>query len=183
MRVISGRFKGRRLKSFQAQHIRPTTDRVKETIFNKLMGHWEGARVLDLFSGTGNLAIEACSRGAGHVEAVESHRLSLKIMRENFSSLGLEGEIKTHARDVFQFLKSYQGEAFDIVLVDPPFTESLAHAAMEALSQARVAGLGTLVVIEASGTERLDDSYPGFNRLDTRDFGDKRVAFFQKAED
>ena len=77
MRIISGKFKGRPLVSFQADHIRPTTDRVKETLFNKLMGVVEDARVLDLFSGTGNLAIECLSRGAGWVDLVESHNRSI----------------------------------------------------------------------------------------------------------
>ncbi len=80
MRIISGKFKGRQLVSFQADNIRPTTDRVKETLFNKLMAYVDGARVLDLFSGTGNLAIECISRGAAHVDLVENHR---KVLRSS----------------------------------------------------------------------------------------------------
>lgn len=82
MRIISGKYRGRRLSAFNAPHIRPTTDRVKETMFNKLMGQVEGARVLDLFAGTGNLGIESLSRGANWVEFVESNRKSLEILKK-----------------------------------------------------------------------------------------------------
>ena len=80
MRIIGGRFSGRRLVSFTAEHIRPTTDRVKESLFNKLAAYWDGARVLDLFSGTGNLTIEAISWGADSVESVELNPKSISIM-------------------------------------------------------------------------------------------------------
>ena len=182
MRVISGRFKGRQLVNFKADHIRPTTDRVKETIFNKLMGEIEGVRVLDLFSGTGNLAIESLSRGASYVEAVEEHRLSLKIIRENLQALKIEREIRVVPHDVFKYLRSYKGEPFQLVFIDPPFTEAIAHKCMEALTLSAVAAPGATVVIEASRHERIDDAYGSFQLLDRREFGDKSASFYRKGE-
>ena len=84
MRIISGKYKGRVLTSFQADHIRPTTDRVKESLFNKWMSLVGEARVLDLFSGTGNLGIESLSRGASHVDFVELNAKSIIILKKNF---------------------------------------------------------------------------------------------------
>jgi 16S rRNA (guanine966-N2)-methyltransferase len=182
MRIIAGRFKGRVLVGFKAEHIRPTTDRVKESLFNILQHELDGARVLDLFSGTGNLSIEALSRGAGYVESVESHKTSLKIISENLKKLNIEREVKVIPTDVFKYLKNYKGEPFSIIFVDPPFTQRLAHVCMESLCQSKVAAVGTKVVIESSRQERLEIQYAQFLRLDQRSFGDKTASFFKKVE-
>src|SRR3954462_11414596 len=105
MRIISGKYKGRQLVDFSADHIRPTTDRVKETLFNKLMGIIEGARVLDLFSGTGNLSIECLSRGAAWVDIVENHKKSLSIIRENLALLKITEGFAIHPVDTFRYLE------------------------------------------------------------------------------
>ena len=90
MRIISGKFKGRVLVSFEASNIRPTMDRVKETLFNKWMRHVEDARVLDLFAGTGNLGLEALSRGALHVSFVEKNLKSIQIVKKNIELLKID---------------------------------------------------------------------------------------------
>jgi 16S rRNA (guanine966-N2)-methyltransferase len=182
MRIISGLFKGRQLKSFKADHIRPTMDRMKETIFNILMGDIPGARVLDLFSGTGNLGIEALSRGATYIELVESNRTSLKIISENLKLLKIEKAARVVAQDVFRYLKSYKGEPFQVILIDPPFTEKWAHQVMQTIENSGVAGNGTLVVIESGRQEQLEDQYGAFQLLDRREFGDKSASFFVKRE-
>ncbi len=182
MRVISGKFKGRQLVSFQADNIRPTTDRVKETLFNKLMGRIEGARVLDLFSGTGNLAIECISRGAEWVDIVENHRKSLGIIRENLELLKIHEGYKIHPIDAFRFIKGYEGPPFDVVLADPPFTEKWAHDLATQIGASRLLAEGSILVIEASSKERMDEAYSGLNRLDQRTFGDKHLNFFERAQ-
>jgi 16S rRNA (guanine966-N2)-methyltransferase len=180
MRVISGKFKGRQLVDFEAGHIRPTTDRVKETLFNKLMGQVEGARILDLFSGTGNLAIECISRGAAWVDLVENHKQSLGIIRENLAKLRISEGFHVHALDAFRYIAGYQGEPYDIVIADPPFTQSLAHDLGGKIGPSALLAPGSLFVIESSSKERLDENYPGLNRLDQRGFGDKHLTFFEK---
>jgi 16S rRNA (guanine966-N2)-methyltransferase len=181
VRVISGKFKGRQLVEFSAEHIRPTTDRVKETLFNKLMGHVEGARVLDLFSGTGNLAIECISRGAAWVDLVESHTKSLSIIRENLAKLKIEEGFKTHSLDAFAYIADYAGQPYDIVLADPPFTQALAHDLAARIGASALLGPESIFVIESASKERLDENYQGLNRLDQRVFGDKHLTFFAKA--
>lgn len=183
MRVISGKYRGRLLVAFKGDHLRPTTDRVKETIFNKLMHRIPESRVLDLFSGTGNLSIEALSRGAQFVLMVESHRKSLQIIKKNFENLSIERDFELRSQDVFSFIKSYQGEGFDIVFADPPFTKKIAHEVMLALSQVSWVGAEVIVVIEASTHERLEPTYSGFKCLDILEFGDKRLALFQREVD
>ena len=181
MRIISGRFKGRVLASFQADHIRPTTDRVKESLFNKWMGYTEEARVLDLFSGTGNLGIESLSRGAKHVDFVEMNVKSIAILKKNVDLLKLTpDEYKIHKQDVLIYLKKYSGPAFDLILIDPPFTEKMAHDVMLALDSSACFGPNTLIAIESIKKERIDEEYNHLYRYDFNDYGDKVLSFFAK---
>jgi 16S rRNA (guanine966-N2)-methyltransferase len=183
MRIISGKFKGRGLVSFKASHIRPTTDRVKETLFNLLMGQIEGARVLDLFSGTGNLGLEFISRGASWVDMVENHRQSLAIIRQNLQLLKVTEGYQLHSLDVFKFLARYEGEPYDIVMADPPFTRSWADSLGAEIAKSAVCGPQTRAIIEASSQEKVQTSYAGakgagLNLLDQRKFGDKYLFVF-----
>ncbi len=182
MRVISGKFKGRTLVPFSADHIRPTTDRVKETLFNKLMFQVEGARVLDLFSGTGSLGIECISRGAIWVDMVELHPQSLSLIRENLTKLKISEGYKVHGQNVFKFIESYRGEPYDIVLADPPFTEKLAHDLATHIGASALLKADSTLVIEASSKERLDETYPGLKFLDRRTFGDKHLSFYGQGD-
>jgi 16S rRNA (guanine966-N2)-methyltransferase len=181
MRIISGRFKGRVLSSFQADHIRPTTDRVKETLFNKWMTETDGAKVLDLFAGTGNLGIEALSRGATHVDFVEMNPKSIVILKKNTELLKLDkSEYAIHKQDVLQYLKKYQGEPYNLILADPPFTEKMAHDVMQALDLSACFNESTLIAIESHKKERIDEAYSNLYRYDFRDYGDKVLSFFAK---
>ena len=185
MRIIAGKYGGRRLASFKADHIRPTTDRVKESVFNRLQGDLEGARVLDLFSGTGNLAFEALSRGAVFVEAVELSKKSIAIIRENAALLGVGRELSIVQADALKRLAKPDDRPFDVIFMDPPFTEKIAHAALEALALSAAMGPDTIAVAEASSHERADDRYPGGRRgdlvrRDARDYGDKQVLFYRR---
>lgn len=180
MRIISGKYKGHRLAAFQAGHIRPTTDRVKETLFNKLMGEVPGARVLDLFSGTGNLAIECISREAAWVDLVESHRKSLDIIRQNLRHLKITDGYKIFPIDAFKYIRDYRGEPYQVVIADPPFTQAWAHDLALLIGQSQVLDVGATLVIEASSKEQMEENYEGLIRLDRREFGDKHLNFFSR---
>jgi 16S rRNA (guanine966-N2)-methyltransferase len=187
MRIIAGRFRGRKLANFSATHIRPTTDRVKESVFNKLQGYVDGSRVLDLFAGTGNLTCEAVSRGAVHVDSVELNRKSINIINENLDLLGIttgqDGEVDVHCADVLKYLRQYAGSPYDLILADPPFTEKLADQVLEGLSQSQAVGRDTIIMIESSSHEIVKETYKGLEKKDERDYGDKRVSFWRKALD
>jgi len=180
MRIISGRYKGRRLQSFDLNHIRPTTDRVKETLFNKLMFQIEGAAVLDLFSGTGNLGLEALSRGAGRTVFVDNHKSSVRLLQQNLELLKVPAvEYSVSQRDVFKYLADYTGDAFQIIFADPPFTQKLAHEVVQAVAQSHTHQNGTILAIEASRHEHIEDGYPPFKLLDRRVFGDKNLSLYE----
>lgn len=183
MRIIAGRWKGHSLVSFKASHIRPTTDRVKETQFNMMQSIIPGARVADLFCGTGNLGLEALSRGAAHVLFVEKHGQSLGITKSNIAKLKVDpSEFTLKAQDVIRFLKTYEGEPFDVIFADPPFTEEMAHEVMEAADRSQAFGANTLMSIESARRERIDDEYQTLIRSDHREFGDKILSFYRKKD-
>jgi 16S rRNA (guanine966-N2)-methyltransferase len=179
MRIISGRFGGRRLVAFKADHIRPTTDRIKEVIFNKLQMVIEDAKVLDLFSGTGSLALEALSRGAQHVDAVEKHPKSVDIIKKNMDLLGItKDEMSVYRKDVFSFLKQPVEKGYDIILIDPPFTEVLADKVLEALGQSSLAQFPCIIFIEGGKGEMLRDAYGVIKRKDLKNYGDKSLGIY-----
>lgn len=182
MRIIAGKYGGRRLASFQAPHIRPTSDRVKESLFNIWRDEVEGRRVLDLFCGTGNLGLEALSRGARSVDFVDASAKSLAILERNIDTLKVTEDYRIHRQDVFRYLKSFQGDAYDLIFIDPPFTEALADRVMGAVAASRALGRQTLVAIESGRREKIENDYGPLHRYDVREFGDKVLSFFRWRE-
>ncbi len=181
MRIISGKFRGQNLVPFNADHIRPTTDRVKESLFNRLQFDIEGSRVLDLFSGTGNLSFESISRGAKEVQAVELNKKSVEIFEKNRQKLKVgREELKLHKIDVFKFVQNYSGPAFDIVFIDPPFTEKWGDKVMHVVAESLVYGPSTRIAIETAKKEPFADSYGPLVLEHQKDYGDKKLSFFCK---
>ena len=129
MRVITGSARGRRLKELEGMETRPTTDRVKEGLFNVLQFDIEGRRVLDLFAGTGQLGIECLSRGAASAVFVDKRPDAVKLIRENLKLCDLTDRARVVAGDSMEFLKSAR-EKFDLVLLDPPYQAELLEAAI-----------------------------------------------------
>ena len=129
MRVITGSARGRRLKELEGMETRPTTDRVKEGLFNVLQFDIEGRRVLDLFAGTGQLGIECLSRGAASAVFVDKRPDAVKLIRENLKLCDLTDRARVVAGDSMEFLKSVR-EKFDLVLLDPPYQAELLEAAI-----------------------------------------------------
>jgi 16S rRNA (guanine966-N2)-methyltransferase len=181
MRIIAGQFKGHRLVAFKANHIRPTTDRVKESLFNRLQGDVPGAKVLDLFSGTGSLGLEALSRGAERVQFVDSHAKSIAILKKNVDLLKVESSVSITQMDVCQFLKTLQSP-FELIFIDPPFTNKMADTVMQCLAESAAFHTETIVAIESSHQETIKDEYLSLTLLDRKEFGDKTLSLFQKKE-
>ena len=129
MRVITGSARGRRLKTPETYDIRPTTDNVKEALFNILQFDVEGRRVLDLFAGTGQLGIEALSRGAKSAVFVDADRDAVRIVRENLKLCGLSAEVRQ--QDALSLLR--QGGVYDLIFVDPPYDAGLYRPVLETI--------------------------------------------------
>jgi 16S rRNA (guanine966-N2)-methyltransferase len=155
-------------------HLRPTSDRVRESLFSILMSHGviEGARALDLFAGTGALGLEALSRGAASVTFVENGRVAQKLLRENIGICRAEASTRVVARDARRL---GAGEAHDLIFLDPPYGKSLGEAALDAALAGGWMAPGALVVWEESAdvvaSERLTP-------LDERQYGDTMIRLF-----
>jgi len=184
MRIIAGKYRGLQLVSFSSDQIRPTTDRMKETLFNILMNQTGDSRVVDLFAGTGNLGLEALSREAAHVTFVEKNSKSLQVIRENLKKLKVPNEsFEIKAMDVFSFLKAYEGPGFNLVFADPPFTEKLTAKVLKEVSESPILAEGGIFVLESAKKDQPAETCGDLLRYDTRDFGDKVLSFFAKKSD
>jgi 16S rRNA (guanine(966)-N(2))-methyltransferase RsmD len=165
MRVIAGQFKGRRLRAPSGERIRPTSDKLRETLFNVLAPRIAGARVLDGYAGTGAVGIEALSRGAAHVTFVERDRRAIALIEANLALCGVERGYTIECDDVASVLRRTSGNAeFDLILLDPPY-DADANAVVQALdaAAARLASTG-LVVLERA-TRRHVSPPPSLARI------------------
>ena len=179
MRVIAGRLKGRRLKSPSWEGLRPTSDKLRETLFNVLAPRIEGALVLDGYAGTGAIGIEALSRGATHVTFVESNRRAAALIAENLAACGVEGGYTVECADVVAALQARPAVGpFDLILLDPPYDLADVKAALEHAA-CRVA-VGGLVVLERA-TRREPEVPASLRRVRDITSGDSTITLFAPA--
>ena len=190
MRIISGTLKGRKLNPWKGKlPVRPMTDRIKETVFNVLAPYFfEDCLFLDLFSGTGNLALEALSRGAKQAHAVEKHPLCIEAIKKNSKILSDSKKLIVHKKNVFSFLKQASKsnlkektdrKAFDIIVADPPFALKAGESIIENLKNSSLTTKGTVFVIETGKKEDLKNNYQDFYLFSKKVFNDKKVWFYE----
>lgn len=183
MRIIAGRFRGRRLASVgkgdPGAHLRPTTDRVRESLFNMLAGGrfgdpFDGNRVLDLFAGTGALGLEALSRGAEQVTFVDDGRVAQRLLRENIRTLGVAGETRLIGTDARR-LPETEAPA-QLVFLDPPYGAGLGQRALQAAHVAGWIAPEALIVWEENGPQPAPE---GMTLLENRKYGDTHVTLLR----
>ena len=159
--------------------IRPTTDRVKESVFGILGKQWEGVRGLDLFSGTGNLGLEAISRGAEHVFFVEQSKSALIVLRKNISLCGFESCANVLAVSVPRGLAylGRRGECFHVIFADPPYDKGWVRRTINHILSHEVLSRDGIIVIEHSPNESLHETQEGLTTLRQEVYGDTSVSF------
>lgn len=155
VRIVAGRHRGRRLNFVPGRGLRPTPDRVRETLFNWLQGEIGGARCLDLFAGSGALGVEAVSRGAGYLLAVEQNRAAAQRLRENIELLAEQAIAEVRQDDALRLLRRTPREPFDIVFLDPPFADDLLPQVTELLEANAWLGSDALVYLEQDAQHEL----------------------------
>jgi|CXWL01.1.fsa_nt_gi 16S rRNA (guanine(966)-N(2))-methyltransferase RsmD len=181
MRIVAGRAKGRTLLAPKnAQRIRPTADRVRESIFNILGQRCDSARVLDLFAGTGALGLEAISRGASSAVLVDRDREALDLCRKNTEALGFGEVVEILPLPVERAISTLAKaqRAFELVFVDPPYADEVGVQILCAVSTHRLLAPGGRVCLEHSKHEELPETVEGLARVDQRRFGETLVSFF-----
>ena len=153
MRVITGSARGRRLKELEGLETRPTTGKVKEALFSVIQFDIESRRVLDLFAGTGQLGIEALSRGAECAVFVERRRDALQVIRENLEACGMTDKARVVNGDAMSYLKS--GEKFDLIFLDPPYASGLLEQALEEIVRFDICRKHGIIVAESAADKTL----------------------------
>src|SRR6202046_3889520 len=184
MRVVGGRLKGRNLASPSSRDIRPTADRLRESVFNILIHAYDDpiaeARVLDLFAGTGALGIEAISRGAKFALFVDNGAEARALLRNNVEALGLGGVTKVYRRDAGNLGPAHPVEPFSLVFLDPPYAKRLAEKALMSLRAGGWLSPAALLVVEEA-TAAVFAAPDGFEELERRTYDDSELVFLRAA--
>ena len=185
MRVTGGTLSGRVLKGPSSQNVRPTSDRLRAAIFNVLAHAYDdaanGARVIDLFAGTGALGIEAISRGADFALFVDDSAEGRALVRENIEALGLGGVTKLFRRDATKLGPMPPQEPFTLAFLDPPYGHGLGDKALVSLRDGGWLAPQALVIVEESAAAEIDVP-AGFEPIERRDYGDTHVLIFRVTE-
>ena len=176
MRVITGSARGRRLKTPENYDIRPTSDNVKEAVFNILQFDVEGRRVLDLFAGTGQLGIEALSRGSASAVFIDRDRAAIQIVKDNLKTCGLSGTVL--CCDSLSYLKNCG--RFDLIFVDPPYDSGLYDEVLGMINQIDILSDGGIIIVEARQETPLADMTAPYRRLREYRYGKVKICTYTK---
>lgn len=179
MRVIAGKYRGKKLKEFELGTTRPTLDRVKEAMFSSIQFDLINAKVLDLFSGTGALGIEAISRGANQVVFVDKNEKAIKIIKENL--LNIEGNYSVNNSDYLEFLTLNRSQKFNVVLLDAPFMTDYAETAIRFIIKNDMLYENGVVVFEHSIDKKYTETFENFV-IKEKKYGQVMVTFIRKSE-
>ncbi len=182
MRIVGGQYRGRTLATPRSHDIRPTADRLRESLFNILIhGHGDpvtGARVLDLFAGTGAFGLEALSRGAAFALFVDDGSEARALIRANIDALGLGGVTKVYRRDATKLGPAHPIEPFSLVFLDPPYGRGLAGPTLVAARAGGWLAPNALIVVEEAA-ETPSIAPDGFSEIERRRYGDTELVFLR----
>jgi len=183
LRIIAGDLKGRRLKSLPKSKIRPTSDKVKGSIFNVLRGEVENKMALDLFAGSGGLGLEALSRGAKEVVFVDSNEQSVRVIKENLNILNFSDRGKVIKSDGISFLKRFKksGKKFQLIFCDPPYLKGIAQKVVNLLSELDSLEENGILVLEHHKKEIFQE-VRNLILVKEKKFGDTVISFFIRKE-
>jgi 16S rRNA (guanine966-N2)-methyltransferase len=185
MRIVAGQYRGKAIVAPPGEATRPTSDRARQAVFN-ILEHaaWapelNGARVIDVFAGSGALGLEALSRGAGFCLFVETDDAARGAIRENIDAMHLFGVTRVHRRDATDLgpRPASAGTPFDIAFLDPPYAKGLGEKAVAELRAHGWLAPGAILMFER-GRGEIDPVLDGFEQIDARDYGAARVLFFK----
>ena len=180
MRIISGSRRGHKLHEFEGYDVRPTTDRVKEAIFNLIQEYVPSSNVLDMFAGSGALSFEALSRGALYAVLVDSDSKSIELIKKNIHELKFEDICEVKEISCFSYAKTC-GKKFDIIFLDPPYNKGLIEPALEAISVNGLLSESGIVLLESDNTD-FKNEFPGLELIKQRRYGRTFVTIYKGAE-
>lgn len=179
MRIISGRKRGHKLLEFEGEDVRPTTDRVKESVFNLIQCFVPDAVCLDMFAGSGALSFEAISRGAQKAVCIDSDKRSIDIIKKNALSLGFLEDCDIVNMSCFDYVERTT-EKFDIVFLDPPYNKNFIEPVLDALIKNDVLNEDGIIVLESDGTD-FHGEFEGLDIYRQRKYGRTYITIYKKA--
>lgn len=185
MRVISGERKGHRLFAPKGRDVRPTEDRVKESLFNIISPILPSAIVLDLFSGTGGIGIEFLSRGASFTYFVDKSMESISVVKKNLEHTKYLDKSEVVVADARSAIRRFavKGTNFDYIYIDPPYAQAeLFHQVLDLISKERILSNNGLIIVEHDNKLILKDVYGGIKKIDERSYGSKLMTYYKPEE-
>mgnify|MGYP005764562495 FL=1 len=180
MRIITGSHRGKKLITLEGEQVRPTTDRVKESLFNILQFQLEGRRFLDLFAGSGQIGIEALSRGAAQAVFVDASKESVRVVEKNLASTGLGDRAKVVTADFAAYLRACR-DRFDVAFLDPPYRTGLLEQALPLVAE--VMNPGGVILCEHPKEEVLPETAGGFARHKSYRYGKIMLTAYRPPEE
>lgn len=183
MRIIAGEARSRKIKSRKGHETRPTLANIKESLFSIIAPHLENSIFLDLFSGSGNIALEALSRGAKRAVMIEQDTEALRCIIENVNSLGFADRCRAYKNDVFRAIEilSRKGEKFDIIFLDPPYQDELCSKTIKAIARHNILAEEGLIICEHHALEDMPEELVGFQKVDERRYQKKVMTYYARA--
>ena len=185
MRIVAGDFGGRRLKAVPGMATRPTTDKVKEALFNIIGPYFDGGRSLDLFAGSGGLSLEAVSRGISQAVLIDRQYAAIQTIKDNVAVTKAPEKFEILKRDANKALVELgrRGDQFDLVFFDPPYAQQKILAQMAQLRELKVLAPAARIVCETDQQAALRDDVPGFEFVERRDYGITELTIYRLGSD
>lgn len=181
MRIVSGKFGSRKLISVDGMMTRPTSDKVKGAVFSSLGNQFSGGNMLDCYSGTGNMALEAISRGMDHAVCVEINRKAVQVIRTNVKNLGVWDQVQIISGNIFSVLSQLQMQ-FDLVYIDPPYKKEENIKLLEALESYDLVNEKGQVVIESLAIQTWPDQVKSLIKYKEKTYRDTKITYYRKEE-
>ena len=181
MKILTGLLRGQRIAFRPNPHLRPTSDKARKAIFDMFQGEMEGRRVLDLFSGTGALGLEALSQGAEHVTFVDNDKHQCREISANLERLGLSERATVRCEDAMEFLRRLGGfaQGQDFVFIDPPYDDGMATKSMESLAKMKLVPKDGFVLVECRKKEDLPDAFGELKLLRDKRYGQTKILIYK----
>lgn len=182
MKIVAGTHKGRYIKSRKGNSTRPTLERIKESLFGIIAPYVSGSKFLDLYSGTGNIALEALSRGASKAVMIEKDPEALKIIIENVNDLGFTDVCRAYKNETIRAIEilGKKREKFDIIFMDPPYKDEVCSQTIKAIEKAEILEGNGLIIAEHHLAEKMPDELGSYKKVDERVYSIKVMSFYTK---
>ncbi len=178
MKVISGKLKGRVLDGFDLDGTRPTMDRVKESLFATIQNNISESICLDLFSGSGNLGIEAISQGAKYSYLVDNNKKACQIIKNNIKKCNIEDNCSIINMDYMKAIESFSGIKFDVVFLDPPYKTNYIESSIKLISKYDILNDNGIIVCESDSLDKI--IYDDYKEIKSKKYGDKYIVILEK---